>query len=465
MLKIASWFSSIGLKLFIYFWLIIILTVGATRIVSEQFRPKSYIVPNHHGDINKLERIDKLISRRSPATPQALLKILPKRMKSELLIKSIASEKITYSQAPHIEKLADFLNDNNLDSLTTIKFEFSRMTGPKKIEINKIPYQIFIVSRDKKFRMGGFMVALPAWFRISIPILISSIFLWFLTRSFTKPLVAMQRTAARFGDGELTARVPLTAQRNDEIGACAVSFNLMAEKLEQNIGSHQRLMADVSHELRSPMTRLQIALGLAQQEEISTHVLKKHLQRCELEVSRLDEMITSVLSLSRMENIISQMELMSVDIKELLALCIKDAQYMANEKLIAITFQSDDVSLTQADPNLLASAFNNILINAVKYSPNNSELKVYLTQSNRHFMISIVDMGIGVPAESLSKLFEPFYRVTQARDRATGGTGLGLAIAKQAIVAHHGNIKAKNNKNNGLTVSIELPIVISKNSL
>ena len=239
----------------------------------------------------------------------------------------------------------------------------------------------------------------------------------------------------------------------------------MAEKLEQNIGSHQRLMADVSHELRSPMTRLQIALGLAQQENIAPELLQKHLQRCELEVARLDEMISSVLSLSRMENTISQMELMSVDLKQLLELCIEDAQYIANEKSIAITLKGASTCLTQADPNLLSSAFNNILINAVKYSPPNDTLIVYLTQNGNSFTIDIVDSGTGVPAEDLDKLFEPFYRVAQARDRATGGTGLGMAIAKQAIVAHNGHIYAINNQSNGLTVTIELPVIISKDSL
>lgn len=465
MIKLHSRFSSIGAKLFICFWLIVVLTIGITRLVSEQFRPKSFIVPTHHSDISKLERIKNLISRQAPMNPQALLTILPKRMDKELLVKNMLSQEVISSKSWHISHLASFLSENNLDRLTTVKFEFFRMTGPIAIEINNTPYQVFLASRDRKSRLGAFMLRLPTWIRISIPIIISSIFLWLLTRSLTKPLVAMQKTAARFGDGEFTARVPLAAQRNDEIGACASSFNLMAEKLEQNIGSHQRLMADVSHELRSPMTRLQIALGLAQQENIAPELLQKHLQRCELEVARLDEMISSVLSLSRMENTISQMELMSVDLKQLLELCIEDAQYIANEKSIAITLKGASTCVTQADPNLLSSAFNNILINAVKYSPPNDTLIVYLTQNGNSFTIEIVDSGTGVPAEDLDKLFEPFYRVAQARDRATGGTGLGMAIAKQAIVAHNGHIYASNNQGNGLTVTIELPVIISKDSL
>ncbi|MFT5813183.1 MAG: two-component system sensor histidine kinase CpxA [Psychroserpens sp.] len=213
------------------------------------------------------------------------------------------------------------------------------------------------------------------------------------------------------------------------------------------------------------MTRLQITLGLAQQNNISEDLLHKHLQRCELEVARLDEMISNVLSLSRMENTISQTELMTVDLKQLLTLCIEDAQYIANEKSITIAFEYQEIALLQGDPNLLFSAINNILINAIKYSHKNQRVKVHLIKTNSHFVINIMDTGSGVPANDLPKLFEAFYRVTQSRERTTGGTGLGIAIAKQAIIGHNGSISAQNNSGDGLTVTIELPLEISKNSV
>lgn len=465
MQKFGDKFSSIGAKLFICFWLIVVLTIGITRLISEQFRTKSFIAPTHHSDIAKIKRIKHLITRSPPTTPQEALTLLSRKSDRELLIKNMRTSQVYDSNKRQIANLTRFLNDNNLESLTTVKFEFYRMTGPLAFDISGTPYQLFIASRDRKPRFGGLILNIPIWIRLAIPVIISSVLLWLLTRSFTKPLIAMQKTATRFGDGEFSARVPLIAQRNDEIGTCAASFNLMAEKLEQNIGAHQRLMADVSHELRSPMTRLQIALGLAQQDNIEQATLNKHLQRCELEVARLDEMIANVLSLSRLENTISQMELMSVDLKQLLLLCIEDAQYIANEKSIAINFHGESTALMKADPTLLSSAFNNILINAVKYSHEDDELNVYLKKTSSHFVIDIVDAGIGVPANDLPKLFEPFYRVAQARDRATGGTGLGLAIAKQAVIAHNGIINAINNTDNGLTVTIKLPLDNSKVSV
>jgi len=464
MLKISGKFSSIGAKLFICFWLIVLLTIGVTRLVSEQFRSKSFIIPTHHSDITRVERISQKIKANLITTPQKVLAILSQKEGRELLLKNISTHAVYAADKWQIKNLQQFLTENNIESLTTVKFQFYRMTGPLTIDVAGTPYQLFLASRDRKPPFGNIIERMPAWPRFAIPIMISSILLWLLTRSLTKPLIALQKAAARFGDGEFSARIPLIAQRNDEIGACAISFNLMADKLEQNIGAHQRLMADVSHELRSPMTRLQIALGLAQQNNINEALLHKHLQRCELEVARLDEMIANVLSLSRMENTISQIELMFVDLKQLLILCIEDAQYIANEKSITITLDCQRSALLQADPNLLSSAINNILINAIKYSHANDQIKVHLHKTGRHFIIEIIDTGIGVPAEDLAKLFKPFYRVAQSRDRATGGTGLGMAIAKQAVFAHNGNISAQNNSENGLTVTIELPLDISKNS-
>ncbi|MGK2234219.1 MAG: two-component system sensor histidine kinase CpxA [Colwellia sp.] len=464
MLKIPKKFFSIGAKLFICFWLIVILTIVVTRLISEQFRTKSVIIPTHHSDIVRVDRISqKLINSRFETTERVLAN-LSKKPGREVLLKNINTNEVLTSNKWQTANLQQFLSENNLENLTTIKFEFYRMTGPALVDIAGTSYQLYLANRDRKPAFGNIIQRIPTWLRLAIPIIISSFLLWLLTRSFTKPLIAMQTAAARFGDGDFSTRIPLIAQRNDEIGACAASFNLMAEKLAQNIGSHQRLMADVSHELRSPMTRLQIALGLAQQNNISEALLHKHLQRCELEIARLDEMISSVLSLSRQENTISQLELMSLDLKQLLTLCIEDAQYIANEKSINILFDYQGSALLQADANLLSSAINNILVNAVNYSHKNQQVTVKLTKTNSTFIIEIADTGTGVPIEDLPKLFDPFYRVAQARDRATGGTGLGMAIAKQAVVAHNGNISAQNNNQNGLTVTIELPTAISKNS-
>lgn len=450
--------SSIGIKLFLSFWIITIISVVTTRFISEQFKQQGQIKATHHGDTRTLKRIATNITSIAPSSPNDVINLLPKRKNKKLLLKNMETSEVLYAKRRHLPSVIHFLSENNLESLTTIQFDFFRMTGPVKIAIEKTPYQLYVVSRTKKDHFGNWIFDLPAWTRVVIPLIVSFILYWLLARSLTKPIIAIKDATRKFGDGEFTARVQLSRQRNDEIGDCAKSFNLMAEKLEQNIEAHQRLLADVSHELRSPMTRLQIALGLAQQKDITQEILSKHLERCGLEVSRLDEMIANVLSLSRMENIINQMELMSVDVSQLLNLCVEDAQYIANEKGINIILESDNPPIIEADPNLLASAFNNILTNAIKYSHQNDNLRVIISTQRTILRIEFIDMGIGVPVQALAKLFEPFYRVEQARDRTSGGTGLGMAIAKQAIIAHQGTIQAENNSFGGLSVIMTLPL-------
>jgi two-component system sensor histidine kinase CpxA len=473
MKRLIGRFSSIGVKLFLCFWLITITSIAATRIISEQFWDSNIILPTHLGDLRKLNRLEMMIKRKSPRSPTSLLKLWPRRMEQDLLLKNIKTNEITNAkQNPefHLKIMPEyyskkFLTNNTLTSMTTVELPFLRITGPLNVTIGDNAYQVFLQNPSRNQHFSTWLFRLPAWTRISIPITFSLFLSWLLARSLTKPLITMQKTAAKFGDGDFSARVALNAQRNDEIGDCAQSFNLMAEKLEQNINAHQRLLADVSHELRSPMTRLQIALGLAQHAKGTPDELDKHIARCELEVSRLDDMIGNVLKLSRMENTITDVNLMSVDLTQLIQLSIDDAQYIANDKHINISFSALSPHIIQADPNLLASAFNNILINAVKYSPENAPLKVNIQSEDARYVIEFIDSGIGVPEHELSMLFKPFYRVAQSRERASGGTGLGLAIAQQAVVAHQGKIQAINNEKNGLTVIIELPKGFTKHDI
>ena len=243
------------------------------------------------------------------------------------------------------------------------------------------------------------------------------------------------------------------------MGALATSFNQMAEKLEQNLNAQQRLLGDVSHELRSPLTRLQMALGLAQEPLLSEQSRIQYLQRCELEIGRLDNMIGDVLALSRLENIMQSLQLNTFNFSLLLSNIVEDEQFIANEKSILITVAPHSSIKISADSSLLSSAISNIVGNAVKYSPENSTISITLTQLKEELILTVSDAGMGVPEQAITQLFEPFYRVNTARDRQTGGTGLGLAIAKQAILAHQGCIFAKNNSaSSGLTITVTLPL-------
>ena len=175
-------------------------------------------------------------------------------------------------------------------------------------------------------------------------------------------------------------------------------------------------------------------------------------------ISQLDNMIANVLSLSRMENTFQEANFIQQTANSLLATAVEDAQYLANEKSIKIVKNiTADCTIT-VDQSLLLSALNNILINAIKHSEENSEITLHSHVAENTIYISIADSATGVPEEQLPLIFDAFYRVSTARDRETGGTGLGLAIAKQAIAIHQGEISAENNHSGGLTITIELPI-------
>ncbi|GHE89665.1 ATP-binding protein [Thalassotalea profundi] len=450
--------SSIAFKLFISFWLFAILSIVLTRVISIQLAEESILRPLHKQDIAKLQHLKRRIEKSKKLTLNRLLtKSTPFRGEA-ILIKDPSNSKVFASEKNFLKPLIPYLEKNSFDSPASIQFANARVTGPLATSIDNIEYQLYIAAKDHNPHFSSYLMQLPAWARIIIPIIVSMLLAWLLARSLSNPLLKIKSAAAEIGNGKLTTRIAKkTTNRSDELGDLSRSFNQMAEKLEQNINAHQRLLGDVSHELRSPMTRLQMAIGLSLQSIDNKDALTSHLARCELEVSRLDDMIAEVLSLSRLENTLQNLTLQSCDLCALLTSCITDCQYIANEKSITISATMPAKCIIQADNKLITSALSNIITNAVKYSHEHSTIEVLMSVNELMVTIQVVDTGPGVPEESISQLFQPFYRVENARDRGTGGTGLGLAIAQQAILAHNGSIYANNNAPSGLTVTLTLP--------
>jgi len=456
--QLKKTFSTIGVKLFLCFWLIAICSIALTRYVSTQLEQESIILPAHPNDLRKLKHLTKRITAKPPRSVKSLLKHIPSFRGAGILLKNKTTNKVHSNKKRFIRNVIPYLEKNSFNHIASIQFPYVRITGPETVEVNHVSYQLYYASKGKSPHISALVMQLPFWVKIIIPLLISMSISWLLARSLSKPLLKIKDTAKSFGNGDFTARVERINNRGDELGTLAKSFNVMAEKLEQGINAHQRLLADVSHELRSPMTRLQIALALANKSSENPTELEKHLLRCELEVTRLDEMIADVLTLSRLENTYQQALLTDIDLHELLETIIDDAQYLANEKSINIEQQLSQPCCLPADNQLLASAIQNILTNAIKYSPENTTINVNLQQTVDRIKITIIDAGKGVPEHALPELFKPFYRVSDSRERTTGGTGLGLAIAQQAILTHKGTINAKNNHSGGLTITINLPL-------
>ncbi|WP_114326937.1 ATP-binding protein [Candidatus Colwellia aromaticivorans] len=467
--KIKVLFSSFSIKLFTWFWLIAITSIFSTRFISHQLSNEAYNTvisqaPLHdelrklHNTARKIERskiknIDKLLQTKLQQFIKAPFNLWFKSLDNNPTVSSMFLLPPKHQQA-----LTRYLNEQIFDQAITSNFSHTRLVGPVLIKINKQKYQLFISRKQHKRNFGRLVQELPSWARVAIPVLISFILCLLLARSFSKPIATIKKATTELGKGHLATRVKGVTKRNDELGQLANSFNQMAEQLEQNQSAQQRLLGDVSHELRSPMTRLQMALGLAQQESTTKLAREQYLQRCQLEVERLNQMIEDALVLSRLENTLQIIKKTHLDFTALVQKIIYEEQFIANEKSITIVLDSTVTVELLGDHNLLFSAINNVVTNAVKYSPEHSTIKVSLSVNDQFVSLVVSDNGIGVPPESLTELFTPFYRVNLARDRKTGGTGLGLAIAKQAINAHQGNIFAKNNEIKGLSVTIQLPL-------
>ncbi len=449
-------FFSINTKLFLCFWIITIVSIFTTRFISEQFNNDEVTLKLNHEEVRKLEHISRQIQRFQPENLQLFIRNSPRRIGKSLLIEEIGSEKLFTHNNEKFAPFIDYINRTKLQKLSSIRLPFGHITGPKTFSLHNKQYRLFVIDRIQRPNFGNLIMQIPPLLRFLIPLSISFIFCWFLARSLSKPIYRMQNAAIQLGEGDLSIRVDADATRNDELGSLANSFNSMAEKLESSLGAQQRLIADVSHELRSPMTRLQMALALAQKRAESPIELNKHLVRCETEVARLDQMIANVLSLSRLENSLYAVSLEQTELNSLISLIVQDAQYIADDKEITIVTSNIPSLIISADANLLSSAINNVLLNAIKYSPVKSSIALNIEQTSDNIIITIVDQGPGVAEKNIAQLFEPFYRVADARDRKTGGTGLGLAIAKQAVLAHKGAISAVNNAI-GLTVVIEIP--------
>lgn len=446
---------TINIKLFLWFWLVAIVSIFSTKFISEQLAEDVLILPPHPIDQQKLYHVANKIRKNKPKHLHLFINSLKNKSDAVLITKDIKTNLIL----PNSELFNDvyqYLEKNSFSNLTTIKLSNTRITGP--IKISKGSKQLYIIHRDNKRRFAFLLRQLPYWMRIAIPVVISFLLCWLLARTLSKPISNMKNVANKFGNGDLSVRIKNTNKYNDELGDLAKTFNIMADKIQHNVESHQRLLGDVSHELRSPMTRLQVAIALAEKSKQQPKALTKHLTRCEIEVERLDSMIENVLSLSRLENSIQHTEFSTLHINEIIEPLIEDNQYLAEDRNIVIRSNITPCSI-QGDITLLSSAINNVLLNAVKYSPDNSEVSLSVSIVNQKIEIHIDDQGSGVPNESLDSLFKPFYRTTEARERKTGGTGLGLAIAKQAINLHNGTIKAENLELSGLRIRIKLPLM------
>lgn len=277
---------------------------------------------------------------------------------------------------------------------------------------------------------------------------------WALARYLSSPIGKIRRATQKLAAGDLKTRVAeQVGNRRDELAALAKDFDVMAERIETLLMSQKRLSRDVSHELRSPLARMNVALEIAKQK--SNGETAPVLARIETESQRLNDMISRLLTLSKLETGSQDFDRQELNLRTLVEQVASDADFEANpEKRSVKVVRADDCRIVGSE-SLIRSAVENVLRNAVRYTKEGTDVEVSLVSENGSAKVSVFDHGSGVPEEELANLFRPFYRVGEARDRGSGGTGLGLAIAEQAIRVHKGTITARNHED-GLVVEIRL---------
>jgi signal transduction histidine kinase len=313
---------------------------------------------------------------------------------------------------------------------------------------------------------GSFAFGLRMIARSFLPVLlVGGLFCYWLARYLSTPIVQLRGATHELSAGNLGARVDQKLlRRRDEIGNLGRDFNVMAGRIESLVGAQRRLLGDISHELRSPLARHGVALGLARRS--AGPLAASALDRIGREAERLNEMIGQLLALSRVETGTDQLDNAEIDLSALVKGVAEDADFEARGRERSVLVINNEPLTMKGVFELVRSAIENVVRNAVRYTAEGTEVEISLTRDpvnpDRFAVISVRDHGKGVPEESIREIFRPFYRVEDDRDRKTGGTGLGLSIAARAVHLHHGTIKAANAEDGGLIVEIRLPLASAK---
>jgi two-component system sensor histidine kinase CpxA len=298
-----------------------------------------------------------------------------------------------------------------------------------------------------------------------IAVLTSGLVCYFLAWYMTMPVARLRAATQRLAAGDLTARAGNPkSRRGDEIAGLVRDFDTMAGRLETLVKAQSRLLNDISHELRSPLARLNVALGLARQR--SGPESASMLERIELEASRLNELIGRLLTLARLEDGEQRVPPIPVLLDEVVLNVTEDAEFEAQARHCHVR---SDIPAGNwevlGEASLLHSAIENVVRNAIRYTREGSTVETHLKRSESadgtEAVVSVTDCGSGVPPDALEKLFQPFYRLDDDRGRQTGGVGLGLAITERAVRFHGGRVAAFNRAEGGLLVEIHLPLLAS----
>lgn len=456
------------LKIFFTFWLITAVIIVGTNIVAQWFD----ITPEGHWQPNAINQDDAPAKRllfqvvgnavnRSSVQLVHDLKTMPDW---SIRFVYIIDEQNRDLLGRHLPPGVDFLAPRLTSATPYAKVQDRnrKLFGRYMTLTDGVDIKIITVSEgkdagpDRDIILELFIDNI--WPLLLVSILVSGSACFFLARHFTRSINTLQQATHKIAKGDLSVRISdQFCGRNDEIAALGRDFDNMTERLEKSMLEQKRLIKDVSHELRSPLARLQIALALAQQR--SNGVVDNELAKIKHAADYLNNIITDILTLP-MQGTDNWTLDDVLDLVCLLRTLMDNYQAEAIKKKVTLQFHCGlDEALVATHGNMLVGVFENILRNALLYTPLESTITIELslTPDQKNYQVLISDQGPGVASEALEDIFQPFFRTDQARARESGGYGLGLAIAQRSVELHHGRIWASNHPQGGLTLGVLLP--------
>jgi two-component system OmpR family sensor kinase len=332
--------------------------------------------------------------------------------------------------------------------------------APQIVGSDGSPYTVLLVPRRPSI-FGALSLPGISMTILCIALVVSALTSWWLAQHLSAPIRRIQEGARALAAETLDSsarpgyRVSAGLEgRRDELAVLARDFDAMADQLRANRSAVTQLLRDISHELRSPLARMRVALGLARQPPAD---LSRQLDRLEREIERLDSMITQILKLARLHGTDAPFSREAFELDEVIEEVVRDANFEGATKNCKIDLHGAANAAVNGNRDLVRSAIENVLRNAVRYSPQDAPVDVSVMRNDSGVVILIRDRGPGVPAGDLARIFEPFYRVAESRDRDTGGEGIGLAITAQVMKAHGGSARAANGQGGGFEVRLNLP--------
>ena len=454
------------LKIFGWFWLTIIITITATYWISSQVfdsdneNPRLAAVLDHY-----LDEIENKVTTRELSEfsnwfenqrfPRGIGIILVNEQGSIIAEKGIPKPIMHYYQQH---------NRWPFEANKHFKIEQKTIHAQEQLKLSVLlfPKKAHLGSHQPNSWLRNFNKRTQGWgiFRLLIALSISAIVCYLLARYFSKPILKLRNTVNDLGRGNFETNIAAQfANRNDEITELALDIDDMAEKLREQFRRREDLLRDISHELRSPLARMRIASELIKSK--STDPAMKEIAQLESDIALIDYLIGEIITFSRLSDNNRSLEFAQLDIRALLEAILMNANFEAKpqQKQAVLRCKNAAHYLLNANEALIQRALENIIRNAIKYTPENTMVTVDLQSDANTITLTISDQGPGVASEQLKNIFEPFYRVSDSRNRESGGSGLGLAITKRAIERHQGEIFASNATPSGLIITVKLPVL------